>query len=646
MKYFASIVLIILTYSLPIFGDETFMIWDISTGLKNNFVNAIARDEKGQLWISTEEGAAIIRNDGVVTFALSDTLKVEMPEAIRRALSHSVPSYRSLTDSKGRLWIYNAFGHGLKSHDKGTTLFPDLIIKSVVKYKNGGLIVGTNDKGIFFVNDKGTVWRHIENIQGNTNSLPSNHINCLMYDSEHDLLWVGTNNGLAATAVEGMAHRVEAHALHVSNDVSSFFIGSDGATWIGTDGNGLINPQGERVGGFNNVTGIFPLNSDSILCSTYGDGIVAVDINTNQCSVYRNMDSDSPLAFTRKIVRGTGNELWISTFRSGLGCLSRSGLTMFSTENSPLSTNFLTGISRKGDSLKLSTGAGLYSVDMKSHRIVKTEASQTPYTCMLVSSEGQSWYGTRSGLLTPDSLWHTGEVKAIAEDKYGNIWFTTDNELCFFRRGQCSFRYCSADGWALGKFARYALSVVGDTLYAGCKGGFLTIALTDSVPPMPLKDIMLRALSTDDHQSHALLWTIAAVLIALGATLFIYILRKRRKTEEKPKTEDTAFINKISALVSERLKDETFTVDSFAAEMGMSRSGLYKKLMGELGLTPSEYLRNARLERGKQLLDSGVERVNEVAFAVGMSPKQFSQFFKSKYGELPSAYRRTPISKE
>lgn len=638
MKHLATIVFFILYFSLPAIGDETFMIWNVSDGLKNNFVNAIARDDKGQLWISTEEGAAIIKNDGVTTFNISDTLKVNMPQEIRRALSHTISSYHSVTDSKGRLWVYNAFGHGLKSHDKGTILFPDLIIKSVVTRKNGGLIVGTNDKGIFFVDDNGSIYRHMEKISGNNNSLPSNHINCLMYDSEHDLLWVGTNNGLAVTTVEGMAHRAKAHAVHISSDVSAFFISNNGSTWIGTDGNGLINPQGERVGWFNNVTGIFQLNRDTILCSTYGDGIVAVNINSNQCAIYRNLSSESPLAFTRKIVRGLNNELWISTFRSGLGCQSRGSLTMFTTQNSPLATNFLTGIDRAGDSLKISTGAGLYSVDMKSHSIQRIDMSETPYTCMLISAEGQSWYGTRSGLLTPDSLWHTDEVKAIAEDKYGNIWFTTDNELCFYRHGQCSFRYCSVDGLSLGKFARYALTVVGDTLYAGCEGGFLTIALSDSVPPMPMKEIMLKALSTSKSESHALLWTVVAALIALCATSFIYILRKRHKVSEKSKVGDTAFVNKTNALVAEKLKDEDFTVDTFAAEMGMSRSGLYKKLMAELGITPSEYLRNARLERGKQLLDSGVARVNEVAFAVGMSPKQFSQFFKSKYGELPSAY--------
>lgn len=70
----------------------------------------------------------------------------------------------------------------------------------------------------------------------------------------------------------------------------------------------------------------------------------------------------------------------------------------------------------------------------------------------------------------------------------------------------------------------------------------------------------------------------------------------------------------------------------------MHRSNLYKKVSQLTGKSPLEFLREKRIEKGKQLLDEGHSHIGQVAYAVGLSPKQFSKFFKEKYGTLPSEY--------
>ena len=72
--------------------------------------------------------------------------------------------------------------------------------------------------------------------------------------------------------------------------------------------------------------------------------------------------------------------------------------------------------------------------------------------------------------------------------------------------------------------------------------------------------------------------------------------------------------------------------------MCMSRSALYKKLMAISGRSPLEFMRIIRLRHGLTLVRQGGLTVSEVAYKVGMSPKQFAKFFKEEYGSLPSKY--------
>ena len=73
----------------------------------------------------------------------------------------------------------------------------------------------------------------------------------------------------------------------------------------------------------------------------------------------------------------------------------------------------------------------------------------------------------------------------------------------------------------------------------------------------------------------------------------------------------------------------------------MSRSNLYKKLMAITGLAPLQFIRTLRIKRGRQLLEESGESVSQVAYRVGLSPKQFARYFREAYGILPSDFRRT-----
>lgn len=106
-------------------------------------------------------------------------------------------------------------------------------------------------------------------------------------------------------------------------------------------------------------------------------------------------------------------------------------------------------------------------------------------------------------------------------------------------------------------------------------------------------------------------------------------------------TADELFLSKALDTVEQHISDPTFSVESFAHAMHISRVSLYKRIATLTGRTPSEFIRDIRVRRGAQLLEQSGYTVAEVAYEVGFSnPKQFSKYFKLLYGVVPSSYRK------
>ncbi len=104
---------------------------------------------------------------------------------------------------------------------------------------------------------------------------------------------------------------------------------------------------------------------------------------------------------------------------------------------------------------------------------------------------------------------------------------------------------------------------------------------------------------------------------------------------------DEQFIKKAIALVEENIGDSDFSVETLAAEVAMSRSTLYKKLMAITGQGPAEFIRTIRIKRGKALLETSQMQITEIAYAVGFTTvKSFTMNFKAEYGMTPSEFVR------
>lgn len=104
---------------------------------------------------------------------------------------------------------------------------------------------------------------------------------------------------------------------------------------------------------------------------------------------------------------------------------------------------------------------------------------------------------------------------------------------------------------------------------------------------------------------------------------------------------DQQLLKKAISIVEEHLSDETFDVNTFAHEIGLSRPVLYRKLPAITNYTPNEFIRVMRLKRAAQLLAQNALSVSEVCYSTGFkTPKYFSKCFREEFGVNPSEYAR------
>lgn len=102
---------------------------------------------------------------------------------------------------------------------------------------------------------------------------------------------------------------------------------------------------------------------------------------------------------------------------------------------------------------------------------------------------------------------------------------------------------------------------------------------------------------------------------------------------------DREFLIKTQDIANKYLHDEYFNVDSFASEMGLSRTLFYKKMKALTNLTPNDFVQNIRLRKAAELLLIGKMNVSEIAYKVGFgTPAHFSLCFKEMYNVNPSQY--------
>ncbi|UYQ92089.1 response regulator [Chitinophaga horti] len=113
--------------------------------------------------------------------------------------------------------------------------------------------------------------------------------------------------------------------------------------------------------------------------------------------------------------------------------------------------------------------------------------------------------------------------------------------------------------------------------------------------------------------------------------------------EAVPNSVDTAFLEKVMALVEEYMDDPDFGVDMLAKKVAMSQPVLYKKLKAVTNMSVNDFIKSLRLKKAAELIRTKKHTVYQVAYMVGYSDsKYFSREFRKQFGKTPTEYAGQP----
>ncbi|MCK7557751.1 response regulator [Chitinophaga sedimenti] len=113
--------------------------------------------------------------------------------------------------------------------------------------------------------------------------------------------------------------------------------------------------------------------------------------------------------------------------------------------------------------------------------------------------------------------------------------------------------------------------------------------------------------------------------------------------ETLPNSVDTAFLEKVMALVDELMDDPDFGVDMLSKKVAMSQPVLYKKLKALTNMSVNDFIKSLRLKKAAELLRSRQHTVYQVSYMVGYSDsKYFSREFRKQFGKTPTEFAGQP----
>jgi uncharacterized protein (TIGR02145 family) len=112
----------------------------------------------------------------------------------------------------------------------------------------------------------------------------------------------------------------------------------------------------------------------------------------------------------------------------------------------------------------------------------------------------------------------------------------------------------------------------------------------------------------------------------------------------EPLANDNIFISKLTEITLANLGNESFDVRELAQELGVSHHTLRRRLQVITNKTITQFIREIRLNKALEMLQSGKVTSTDVAYRVGFSsPAYFNTCFHEYYGYPPGKVKKTDI---
>ena len=137
-------------------------------------------------------------------------------------------------------------------------------------------------------------------------------------------------------------------------------------------------------------------------------------------------------------------------------------------------------------------------------------------------------------------------------------------------------------------------------------------------------------------------------LMQAGAVAAVADEQSIGNVQDNPQTDKSAamspndrkFMDKLVGLMEQNMDNGELVVDDLVRELAVSRSVFFKKLKTLTGLAPIEFIKEMRIKRATQLIETGEFNMTQISYMVGINdPRYFSKCFKAQVGMTPTEYR-------
>lgn len=423
------------------------------------------------LYVSCRDANAylLLSNGNIVSAdTKSNTIKKETIVNLKEGFQP-----RIYVDSQYNIWFFITHGQSMKCystskkkwlplHEQKDFINENNNITSITDDRKGNIWIGTDNNGIFIYNIENRSINQIYKEAYRPFTLPSNHITCFFKDDK-DIMWIGTGKqGVTYTDLNAMTF--ENIYTPKQEDVSSLLEDQEGNLWLGFDGEGIahLNTKQNKYTYYNTQNHSIP--SNLIVCSfldsnnkiwwgSFGGGVFFHQ--DGKFIQLKDMLSDKKniilSQYIRKIIEDHEGNIWIGSYDHGIYCLDKYGeIQNYSLENSTLKTNYIADIAYDNiTNVYVATNSGIYKINIENKKIQQLSKDKSGKTiihdhyanCIFHDNRGLLWIGGRKGI----SIYDTKEdtltqidqynglsnpyIRAIAEDKHGNMWITTDNGI-------------------------------------------------------------------------------------------------------------------------------------------------------------------------------------------------------------------------
>lgn len=257
--------------------------------LSSNIVKKIVQDEKGMIWVGTENGGVnlINKNDLSVTTLLYD-------EEDGRSLSEN-SVHAMLRDREGIIWL------------------------------------GTYKNGISFYHPDVFRFKVYTKQRSKPNSLPFNDVNALAGDAAGNL-WIGTNGGgliyfdRARNSFRQYTHNTSDPNSLSNNVIVSLLLDHENTLWIGTYYGGLNrydgkrfrtymhNPSDPKSPGDDNAWDIYEDSEQNLWIGTLKGGVDVYNRRKDEFYHYKNGDANSiHTSYVPAVMEDKDGNMWMGT---------------------------------------------------------------------------------------------------------------------------------------------------------------------------------------------------------------------------------------------------------------------------------------------------------------------------------------------